>query len=239
MNKIITTILSLLLLLSICPTGSAAEAEVQPDENLALVKVTAPSVSSLPDREITIPVSIEGNPGFTNLAIALEYDPAKLELKSISTENQILGTVKNRTNVQWKKDDKMTCGFLVAASPTAVTGDGKLFTATFKVPKDFAETTVVTPKILYLRSNAVDYKVFQSITPDVASGTVKAILAGDVNLDGVVEYDDVMAAYQELQSPEKTFTDDQKKVADLNNNGYIDEGDVSAIYNIYTGGNQT
>jgi hypothetical protein len=71
------------------------------------------------------------------------------------------------------------------------------------------------------------------------TNAVKAILAGDVNLDGVVEYDDVMAAYQELQSPEKTFTDDQKKVADLNNNGYIDEGDVNAIYNIYTGGNQT
>jgi len=48
-----------------------------------------------------------------------------------------------------------------------------------------------------------------------------------------------MAAYQELQSSEKTFTDDQKKVADLNSNGYIDESDVSAIYNIYTGGNQT
>jgi len=235
MNKITATFLSLLLLLSIAPVGTATETGIEQ----TAVKVTAASLSSLPDREITVPVSIEGNPGFTNLAIALEYDPAKLELKSISTENQILGTVKNRTNVQWKKDEKTTCGFLVAASPTAVTGDGKLFTATFKVHKDFAETTVVTPKILYLRSNAVDYKVFQSITPDVASGTVKAILAGDVNLDGVVEYDDVMAAYQELQSPEKTFTDDQKKVADLNNNGYIDEGDVSAIYNIYTGGNQT
>lgn len=235
MNKITATILSLLLLLSIAPVGTATETGIEP----TAVKVTAASLSSMPDREITVPVSMEGNPGFTNLAIALEYDPAKLELKSISTENQILCTVKNRTNVQWKKDDKRTCGFLVAASPTEVTGDGKLFTATFKVHKDFAETTVVTPKILYLRSNVVDYKVFKSITPDVASGTVKAILAGDVNLDGVVEYDDVMAAYQELQSPEKTFTDDQKKVADLNNNGYIDEGDVSAIYNIYTGGNQT
>lgn len=235
MNKITATILSLLLLLSIAPVGTATETGIEP----TAVKVTAASLSSMPDREITVPVSMEGNPGFTNLAIALEYDPAKLELKSISTENQILGTAKNRTNIQWKKDEKTTCGFLVAASPTAVTGDGILFTATFKVHKDFAETTVVTPKVLYLRSNAVDYKVFQSITPDVASGTVKAILAGDVNLDGVVEYDDVMAAYQELQSPEKTFTDDQKKVADLNSNGYIDKGDVSAIYNIYTGGNQT
>lgn len=235
MNKITATILSLLLLLSIAPVGTATETGIEP----TAVKVTAASLSSMPDREITVPVSIEGNPGFTNLAIALEYDPAKLELKSISTENQILGTVKNRTNVQWKKDEKTTCGFLVAASPTAVTGDGILFTVTFKVHKDFAETTVVTPKVLYLRSNAVDHKVFQSITPEVTFGTIKAILAGDVNLDGVVEYDDVMAAYQELQSPEKTFTDDQKKVADLNSNGYIDEGDVSAIYNIYTGGNQT
>lgn len=235
MNKITATILSLLLLLSIAPVGTATETGIEP----TAVKVTAASLSSLPDREITIPVSIEGNPGFTNLAIALEYDPAKLELKSISTENQILVTVENRTNVQWKKYEEKTCGFLVAASPTAVTGDGILFTVTFKVHKDFAETTVVTPKVLYLRSNAVDHKVFQSITPEVTFGTIKAILAGDVNLDGVVEYDDVMAAYQELQSPEKTFTDDQKKVADLNNNGYIDEGDVSAIYNIYTGGNQT
>ena len=235
MNKITATILALLLLLSIAPVGTATETGIEP----TAVKVTAASLSSMPDREITIPVSIEGNPGFTNLAIALEYDPAKLELKSISTENQILGTVKNRTNVQWKKDEKTTCGFLVAASPTVVTGDGILFTVTFKVHKDFAETTVVTPKVLYLRSNAVDHKVFQSITPEVTFGTIKAILAGDVNLDGVVEYDDVMAAYQELQSSEKTFTDDQKKVADLNNNGYIDESDVSAIYNIYTGGNQT
>lgn len=235
MNKITATILSLLLLLSIAPVGTATETGIEP----TAVKVTAASLSSMPDREITVPVSMEGNPGFTNLAIALEYDPAKLELKSISTENQILGTVKNRTNIQWKKDEKTTCGFLVAASPTAVTGDGILFTVTFKVHKDFAETTVVTPKVLYLRSKAVDHKVFQSITPEVTFGTIKAILTGDVNLDGVVEYDDVMAAYQELQSPEKTFTDDQKKVADLNNNGYIDEGDVSAIYNIYTGGNQT
>lgn len=235
MNKITATILSLLLLLSIAPVGTATETGIKP----TTVKVTAASLSSLPDREITVPVSIEGNPGFTNLAVALEYDPAKLELKSISTENQILGTVKNRTNIQWRKDEKTTCGFLVAASPTAVTGDGILFTVTFKVHKDFAETTVVTPKVLYLRSNAVDHKVFQSITPEVTFGTIKAILAGDVNLDGVVEYDDVMAAYQELQSSEKTFTDDQKKVADLNSNGYIDESDVSAIYNIYTGGNQT
>lgn len=235
MNKITATILSLLLLLSIAPVGTATETGIEP----TAVKVTAASLSSMPDREITVPVSMEGNPGFTNLAVALEYDPAKLELKSISTENQILGTAKNRTNVQWKKDEKTTCGFLVAASPTAVTGDGILFTVTFKVHKDFAETTVVTPKVLYLRSNAVDHKVFQSITPEVTFGTIKAILAGDVNLDGVVEYDDVMAAYQELQSPEKTFTDDQKKVADLNSNGYIDESDVSAIYNIYTGGNQT
>lgn len=238
MNKITAMILSLLLLLSISPAGSAEETGAQPEETLASVKITAASVSSLPDREITVPISIEGNSGFTNLAIALEYDSAKLELKSISTNTEVLGTTKSRTNVQWKKDEKTTCGFLVASSPTAVTANGILFTATFQVHKDFADTTVVTPRVLYLRSNALDHKVFQSITPEVTAGTVKAILAGDVNLDGIVEYDDVMAAYQELQLTEKTFTDDQKKVADLNNNGYIDEGDVSAIYNIYTGGNQ-
>ena len=236
MKKITMLVLSFLLLLGIIPAGAAAETDVPPNPEQAAVRIKAASVSSLPDREITVPVSIEGNPGFTNLAIALEYDSTKLKLKGISTNTEILGITKNRINVQWKKDEKTTCGFLVAASPTAVTGNGILFTATFKVLENFADTTEVTPRVLYLRSNAVDHKVFQSITPNVTVGTVKAVLPGDVNLDGVVEYNDVMAAYQEVQLMEKTFSDDQKMVADLNSNGYIDEGDVSAIYNIYTGG---
>ena len=236
MKKITMLVLSFLLLLSIIPAGAAAETDVPPNPEQAAVRIKAASVSSLPDREITVPVSIEGNPGFTNLAIALEYDSTKLKLKGISTNTEILGITKNRINVQWKKDEKTTCGFLVAASPTAVTGNGILFTATFKVLESFADTTEVTPRVLYLRSNAVDHKVFQSTTPNVTVGTVKAVLPGDVNLDGVVEYNDVMAAYQEVQLTEKTFSDDQKMVADLNSNGYIDEGDVSAIYNIYTGG---
>ena len=236
MKKITMLVLSFLLLLSIIPAGAAAETDVSQDPEQAAVSIAAASVSSLPGREITVPVSIEGNPGFTNLAIAMEYDSTKLELKGISTNTEILGITKNRINVRWKKDEETTCGFLVAASPTAVTGNGPLFTATFKVLESFADTTEVTPRVLYLRSNAVDHKVFQSITPNVTVGTVKAVLPGDVNLDGVVEYNDVMAAYQEVQLTEKTFSDDQKMVADLNSNGYIDEGDVSAIYNIYTGG---
>lgn len=239
MKKITAILLSLLLLLSFSPKVAADETSVQPEPETTSVNITATSVSSLPDREITVPVNITDNPGFTNLAVALEYDPAKLELKSISTNNGILGTVKNRTNILWKRADQTTCGFLVAASPTPVTGNGTLFTATFKVHKDFADTAAVTPNILYFRSNADDHTVFKAITTNVTAGTIHAILAGDINGDGVVEYDDVMAAYQEVWLTDKTFSDEQMKIADLNGNGFIDEGDVSAIYNIYTGGNET
>lgn len=239
MKKVILLVLSLVLLLNLSPAVAAEETGKQPET--ASVTVTADSVNTLPGREITIPVRMEGNPGFTNLAIALKYDQTKLELKSINPSDTnttyLCGKVFHSTNNQWKNADNSTTGFLVAASPVPVMENGILFTATFLVKSDFADTTDVIPDVLYLRSNVDDYPVFRTITPNVTAGTIRAILPGDINGDGVVEYDDVMAAYQVSQSENKTFSKtEQMLVADMNSNGVIDDYDVSAIYNIYTGG---
>lgn len=235
-------ILSVLVSLLLFATFPAVEAGAETSAGAGQCKITAGSANTIPGREITVPVTVEGNPGFHNLAVALEYDRSKLELKSIQTgegkKQYLCGTVENRTNIRWKTGENGTAGFLVAASPRSVTGDGILFTATFLTKADFTDTSAVQPKVLYMRSNAEGKTEFRSVSVREEPGTVSAILAGDVNGDGVVEYDDVMAAYRVSQTEEKKFPEaDRMLVADLVTDGVIDGKDVTAIYTIYTGGN--
>lgn len=234
------------LLLTTMPLTVSAEETGMPQENP--VKITVASGTAFPGREITLPISIEGNPGFTNLAILLEYDESKLELKSIDTgasdTTYLCGMICNSSNTAWEITQNTTGGFLVAASADAVTEDGKLYTATFRVKDAVSVSTSVTANVLYLRSNAGNPLEFRSLATEVTDGTVHVILPGDVTggtdgmADGIVEYNDVMAVYQVLQSEQKVFPqEEQMLVADLNQNGYIDADDVTRIYNIYLGGN--
>ena len=230
MKRNILFILALLFLLDICPAVSAA-GTAEP----AAVTITAGSGSCIPTREITIPVRIEGNSGFTNLAIALEYDKDQLSLTEINAADGLCATMHYSANTEWKKGDGSTCGFLVAASPGMVTENGILFTATFAASSDFTGEAKVTPVVGYMRSCAEDVKLFQPVTTDAAAGTIKAILAGDVTGDGQVEYDDVMLGYRaSLQEAE--LTEEEKARADLDGDKNIDSNDVAAIYRIYTGG---
>ena len=246
MRKYMILLFCFLFLTTVSPRASAEGTETLPEENP--VKITVGSGTVFPGREITIPVLMEGNPGFTNMAILLEYDESKLELKSIDTVSTdttyLCGTMYNSSNVKWKITENTTGGFLAAASANVIMTDGTLYTATFHVKDTVSASTAVTANVLYLRSNAEDPLIFRSVATEVTNGNIRVILPGDVTggedgmADGVVDYNDVMAVYQVSQSQDPMFPqEDQMLVADLNNNGRIDEDDVRRIYNIYLGGN--
>jgi hypothetical protein len=74
--------------------------------------------------EFTVAVSIENNPGFSGMALSLDYDHDALELVSFS-KNGILNSGSIAENV-----DGDALAFLSMAN---VTDDGVLFSATFKV----------------------------------------------------------------------------------------------------------
>lgn len=230
MKRIISIALSLLVFLGV-PLMAFAE-------EVTTCAITADSIQTLPGKTITVPVWIEGNQGFTNFAIALEYDAEKLELLSINTGEgdtaYLCGTLVS-TNTAWKNAEGKTCGYITAASAEAVAGDGILFTATFQVSEEFTSTTVITPKVQYIRNNEAFFAVFEEITASVTEGTVSAIVPGDVNGDGLVEYDDVMLAYQ-VSLGEAELTDQQMVLADINGDKVINSSDVEDIYRIYTGG---
>lgn len=212
----------------LAPTKAAA-AEV--------CQITAPSQKTLPEKTVTVPVSIAGNPGFTNFAIALEYDTDKLELTGIQTATgdvQYLCGGNVSTNTAWKTSGGKACGFIAAASGKNIGGDGTLFTATFLVKVGATGTAVITPRVQYLRSFS---DTFSDMDVTVQQAEITVIAYGDITMDGKIEYDDVILAYQAAIG-ETTLTAEQVEIADLaeEDTGSIDMADVQAIYDLYTGG---
>ena len=101
--------------------------------------------------------------------------------------------------------------------------------------QDFEDYTTVSPVVHYVRNNAAVFSIFEEITASVTSGTITAIVMGDVTGDGMVEYDDVMKVYK-ASLGEVSLTEEEILLADINGDQIIDNLDVEEIYRIYTGG---
>ena len=116
MRKYIIILFCFLLTAMLSPAGFAEESEIQQEDP---VKITVASGTAFPGREITLPISIEGNTGFTNLAILLEYDESKLTLTGIDTASHeathLCGTMYHSSNGKWKITEN-TSGALASQS---------------------------------------------------------------------------------------------------------------------------
>ena len=225
MKKILCVLLAVLLSLAFPLSVAAAE--------LTNCTVTADPVTGSPGETVTVPICIGDNPGFTNFAIALDYDREHLTLKSIETESSM--AAQGSVNTQWEDDAQKTFGYVVAASAEPVKGNGILFTATFEIAPGFVGEAQVTPQVQYIRNNEAVFSVFEEITAAVTAGSVTSILAGDISGDIVVEYNDVMLAYQAYLG-ETELTPEQLAVVDTNGNGTVEASEYEAIYEIYIGG---
>ena len=229
MKKIIGILLAVLLCLGFSLTAVAAE--------LTGCTVTAKSITGAPGKEVTVEVEIGDNPGFTNFAIALDYDREHLKLVSINTKNEEVSYLCGSDvsiNEAWDNGNS-AYGFVVSASAKVVKENGTLLTATFAIADDFVGEAQVTPMVQYIRNNEAVFSVFEKIHAAVTPGTVTSVLAGDVNGDHIVEYDDVMLAYKGFLGEEQ-LTEEQMAVVDTNGNGTIEEAEYKAIYQIYIGG---
>lgn len=229
MKKFIAICLIGLLSLALPLTVMAAE--------LTSCTVTADSVAGAPGETVTVAVQITGNSGFTNLAIALDYDREHLKLKSIETKDgdtPYLCGSNVSINKAWDENEK-AYGFVVSASADPVKENGILFAATFEIASDFVGEAQVTPVVRYIRNNEAVFSIFEEIHATVTAGTVTSVLVGDVNGDGIMEYNDVMLAYKAFLGDE-SLTPEQMAVVDTNRNGTVEEAEYQAIYQIYIGG---
>ena len=229
MKKFIALFLAVLLSLAIPFQVLAAE--------LTSCTVTAESVAGAPGEEVTVEVRIADNPGFTNFAIALDYDREHLTLKRINTKDgntHYLCGSNVSINEVWDAEEK-EYGFVVSASADPVKENGILFTVTFEIAADFVGEAQVTPVVQYIRNNEAVFSVFEEINATITAGTITSVLVGDMNGDGIIEYNDVMLAYKAFLG-EAELTQEQMAVVDTNRNGTVDEAEYQAIYQIYIGG---
>ena len=230
MKKIISIVLAVALIFALAVTAMAAE--------IAECTVSADSVSA--GKTVTVPVRITGNRGFTNFGIALDYDRAQLELLSIQTaagETPYLCGAVAAGNTQWTGADGKTYGYVTAALEDAVTEDGILFTATFRVSEDFSGTAAVQPVVQYMRSNKRLLSVFDAIPVTTVSGTVSTVLVGDYDQNGTVNALDVMGLYRAVISG-TDFSEEDLDRLDVNRDGMINALDIMAIYGIVSGGQE-
>ena len=106
---------------------------------------------------------------------------------------------------------------------------------TFEIAADFVGEAQVTPVVQYIRNNEAVFSIFEQIHAAVTAGAVTSVLVGDVNGDGIIEYNDVMLAYKAFLG-EAELTEAQMAVVDANRSGTIEEAEYQAIYQIYIGG---
>ena len=233
MKKIMAIFLAALLSLALPLGVMAAE--------LTSCTVTVDSVAVEPGETVTVAVRIADNPGFTNFAIAMDYDRAHLTLKNIETQNgdtpYLCGSNVSISRT-WDEGGK-EYGFVVSASADPVKEDGILFAVTFEIAADFVGEARVTPVVQYIRNNEAVFSIFEEIHAAVADGMITSVpvgdVNGDVNGDGIIEYNDVMMAYQAFLG-EAELTPAQMAVVDSNRNGTVEETEYQAIYQIYIGG---
>ncbi len=120
-----TRMLSILLAVLLVFSFSAAALAAEPMTVTVETKTDAVSAGN----EVTLAVSIAGNPGFTNYQWTLEYDADSLELKNV--ENKLGGLLRTR-----EEEGK---AFLGLINDQPIAEDGTALLVTFVVKQNAAE----------------------------------------------------------------------------------------------------
>jgi hypothetical protein len=245
MKKFLRIITVLMLILGLSVTAMAAE--------LSGCRISADSVSSRAGEQITVPIRITQNPGFTNFGIALDYDREKLTLVGIQlSENEETAYLCGEfavSGLKWNPGKDINAeqndafavdnlyGYVVCVQSVAVKTDGILFTATFRLADDFEGTAAVTPIVNYMRNNEAVFSVFETVTVQPEQGVVSAkqeLMIGDVNGDGIVNAGEMVKIIQGYRG--KTVDESVILAVDVNGNGIIDASELIRAVRNYRGG---
>ena len=157
MNKLIRNSLSIVMVLVLLVCGSVASLGAS-----AALKID--SIKAQAGQEVTMPVYIENNPGFSGTKITVSYDE---NLKVISVEK---GNVLNYGNFVQNADNSADKSFdVVWNSSIENKANGVMFTVTFKLPDNAAGDYNV--KITYDKDNTFNAK-YDDVTFDCGSAVI-------------------------------------------------------------------
>lgn len=173
MNKLIRNSLSIVMVFVLLVCGSVASLGAS-----AALKID--SIKAQAGQEVTMPVYIENNPGFSGTKITVSYDE---NLKVISVEK---GNVLNYGNFVQNADNSADNSFdVVWNSSIENKANGVMFTVTFKLPDNAAGDYTV--KITYDKDNTFNAK-YDDVTFDCGSAVISVPQNGNSDTDNNVTF---------------------------------------------------
>lgn len=173
MNKLIRNSLSIVMVFVLLVCGSVASLGAS-----AALKID--SIKAQAGQEVTMPVYIENNSGFSGTKITVSYDE---NLKVISVEK---GNVLNYGNFVQNADNSADNSFdVVWNSSIENKANGVMFTVTFKLPDNAAGDYNV--KITYDKDNTFNAK-YDDVTFDCGSAVISVPQNGNSDTDNNVTF---------------------------------------------------
>lgn len=173
MNRLIRNSLSIIMVLVLLVCGSVASFGASASLKIDSVKAQA-------DHEVTVPVYIENNPGFSGTKITVSYDE---NLKVVSVEK---GSILNYGNFVQNADNSADNSFdVVWNSNVENKANGVMFTVTFKLPENAAGDYNI--KITYDKDNTFNAK-YEDVIFDCGSATISVPDNGSSGTDNNVTF---------------------------------------------------
>lgn len=192
------------------------------------------TVEGHPGDIVTVPVSIQDNPGFIDMKLKLSFDPAltliEVQDTGILPGNEHSNTLGNPYILVWNNDTTANDDLYV---------DGVIVNLVFQISES-AEAGEYYVNISYDNSQEeiLDYDL-NTVEFAVVNGTVATNIGilGDANGDGEFTFNDVTVLYFYLLNGNVTeITPKSLTNADLNHDGVVSVSDITLMYNRLLGG---
>lgn len=139
MKRVLALLLTLVMLLSVMPTGVLGAGS-----DTAGVVVAADSVSGKPGDTVTVDLTLKENPGIISLRLKVKYDETVLTL----TEKSVVNMFQNVTPSKNITDIPYVLIFDSSTSEANVTATGKLATLTFKINENAEADQIANIEVL-------------------------------------------------------------------------------------------
>lgn len=227
-KRIISMILAIVLVVSLCPVCTPVSAATTSDSSATF---TVEMVSGMPGGTVEVDIHIADNPGILGATLKVSYDDGLTLVDAVAGEAFAAldmtkpGQYVSGCNFVWDAQDLSEAEIL----------DGVILTLTFEVAEDVEVNQTLSIDVSADADDIFDTD-FNDIPFTITDGGVLVIdyLPGDVNDDGVINTKDVVFLRRHLAGGyDQTINE---AAADVNDDGKLNSKDVVLIRRYIAGG---
>ena len=196
---------------SMCKDSFTEEYIVEIKEGTVSIGASSPR----PGETITVPVTLNNNPGLAGFTFVVDYDesvltPTAITAGALLTEGTFISNLE-----QGIPAEELESVAVYWSNDYNITENGELFNITFKV-SDTAPKGSYLVSLDYIKGDITNEE-FSDVMPDVLANviTIADVIRGDVNLDRKVDSHDGILLGRYLAKWNITFTENQIQAADV------------------------